>query len=174
MISLKRLGLVACMLVLAMLAMAPIAQAADNAHGGLYVTGGSTGQTLATSAAKLTAFTDAMAASSSSNDGDQSVTPVAASDYITLAAGGTYEIRWVACATADATTRVTYTLRDGSTAITGATASINHVASTAMTTGISFLYKPTSSCNLSVYAVAASGTPAVTVIDSQLVVVRLK
>lgn len=151
-----------------------IASTTNAQFGGLYVTGGSTAQTLSTSAAKLTAFTDAMAVNGATTEGDQSVTPSASNDYVTLMAGGVYEIEWIYSGTADATTRITYSLRDGSTAITGATASVNHVASTAMTSGIKFLYKPTATCNLSVYVVAASGTPGVTVIDSQLVVKRLK
>lgn len=169
---LRRLGLVAALIALCLIVLP--ATCANAQFGGLYVTGGSTGQTLATTAAKLTSFTDALAANGATQEGDRSVTPVAASDHVTLMAGGVYEIRWTYSGTADATTRITYSLRDGTTAITGATASVNHVASTAMGAGITFLYRPTSDCNLSVFAAAASGTPALTVIDSQLIVVRVK
>jgi hypothetical protein len=140
--------------------------------GGLTRTGAGAAQTLSTSAAKLDAFTAALP--STTTDGDQSVVASVADDNVAVVAGGVYVIRFSYSGTADATTAITYTIRDGSTAITGATATINHVASTGMSGSIDTVYRPTSTGAISVYAVAASGTPAITAVSSNLVIMRIK
>lgn len=166
-----KVGIAFAAIALALFSLSSV-HAADSSFGGLYASGASTAQTLSTTAAKVTAFTAAM--SESTDDGDQAVDAVAASDHVLLKANGVYEIRFLYTGTADATTKVTFTLRDAGTAITGASTGINHPASTAVSTGIAFIYKPTSDATLTVYAVAASGTPAITPTDMQLVVVRIK
>lgn len=164
------------MLAVIALAVSLLAASVANAqgYGGLYVNGGAAAQALSTSAAKITGFTAATA----KNDDDTSVVPVAASDHITLLAGGVYLIHFDCSAiigTADIT--VTYSLRNGATAITGAQCSAHAI--TGMTTrpvnsSMSFVYAPTSNATLSVYAASASGTPNLTPVDANLIVHRIK
>ena len=149
---------------------APQEAQAQKGWGGMYASGASAAQVLSTTAAKFTGFVTAMP--SSSTGGDTSVVSVVASDQITLAPGH-YNIRFDYSGTADAATLVTFTLRNGVTAITGASTRINHPISTNVTASISFLYNPTAAATLSVYAVAAAATPAITATDCQIVVTRL-
>lgn len=145
---------------------------ADGSYGGLYVSAGAAAQAMSTSAAKLTGFVTALPNDST----DVSVTPVAASDHITLVAGGVYLIHFDITAlvgTADIT--INYTLRDGSTAITGATCSMEAEAATTPTnTSMTFIYKPTAAATLSVYAASASSTPNLTPQHATLIVTRIQ
>lgn len=138
--------------------------------GGMYVSAGAAAQALSVTAAKFTGFVTALP--SSSANGDTSVVSVIASDHITLAPGH-YLIRFDYAGTADATTLVTFTLRNGATAITGASTRLNHPAATTVATSMSFIFNPTAAATLSVYAVSASGTPSITASDCQIVVCRL-
>ena len=145
---------------------------AQVAWGGMYASGAAAAQALSTTAAKFTAFTAALP--SSSTEGDLSVVSVIASDQVNVIANGSYLVRFSYSGTADATTLVTFSLRNGATAITGATTRVNHPASTSVTATIDFLYKPTADAVVSVYAQSASGTPNITATDCQLTIVRLK
>ena len=166
-----RFGLMLVAVVAAMFGSFAGESKAQNAFGGMYASGAAVAQALSTSAAKVTGFVTALP--SSSDAGDQSIVTAIASDQVALVPG-TYMVRYSYAGTADATTLVTFTLRNGSTAITGASTRVNHPASTTVTATIDFLYTPTANATLSVYAVAASGTPSITPVDAQLVVVRLK
>ena len=166
-----RFGLMLVAVVAAMFGSFAGESKAQNAWGGMQASGAAVAQALSTTAARLTAFTAALP--SSSTDGDLSITTTIASDTMTLVPG-TYLIRYSYSGTADATTLVTFTLRNGTTAITGASARVNHPASTSVTANIDTLFSPTATATLNVFAVAASGTPSITATDAQLVVVRLK
>ncbi len=155
----------------ALLAMSSVSYG-QGSWGGMYVTAGAAAQALSVTAAKFTGFVTALP--SSATNGDTSVTTVIASDQVTLAANGSYMISYSYSGTADATTLITFSLRDAGAAITGATTRVNHPAATNVTAVINFIYKPTVDATLSVYAVAASGTPSITATDAQLVIRRLE
>jgi hypothetical protein len=167
----RRFGLMLIAVVAAMFGSFAGESKAQNAWGGMYASGAAVAQALSTTAAKVTGFVTALP--SSSTDGDQSIVTAIASDQVALAPG-TYLVRYSYSGTADATTLVTFSLRNGVTAITGASTRVNHPASTSVTANIDFIFTPTAAATLSVYAVAASGTPSITPTDCQLVVVRLK
>lgn len=145
---------------------------AQLAVGGLTRTGAGVAQAMSTTAAKVTAFTAALP--STSANGDLSVVASVADDQVAVVAGGIYVIRFSYTGTADATTAITYSLRDGSTEITGAAATINHVASTSMSGSIDTVYRPTAAGVISVFAASASGTPNITATASNLVVMRIQ
>lgn len=145
---------------------------AQLAVGGLTRTGAGVAQALSTSAAKFTAFTAALP--STTTDGDQSIVASVANDNVAVVAGGVYVIRFSYSGTADATAAITYSIRDGATAITGAEATINHPASTSVSGSIDTVYRPTAAGTLNVYAVAGTGTPNITATTSNFVVMRIK
>lgn len=144
------------------------------AYGGLYVSGGSTAQALAVTAAKMTGFVTALP--SSSSHGDQSVVSTAASDVVTVKAGGTYLVHFDCSAvvgTADI--EVAFTLRAAATAITGATCTMEVETSAGPTNAsMTFLYTPAADAALSIYVASESSTPNFTPVDAQLVVVRVR
>lgn len=148
------------------------AHAQGNAYGGLYVSGGSTAQTLSTTAAKMTGFTTALPSSA----GDTSVVPSAANDNIALLANGVYLIKLDVTALVDtADIQITFALRDGTTAITGAQCKLEAEAAAVPTNAsMSWIYKPTAAGTLNVYVASESGTPDLTPVDCQLTVVRIK
>lgn len=167
----KKFSVFLLAIIVAMLFCAGTVSAADTPFGGMYVSGGSTGQALSTTAAKVTLFAGDFP--SSSSDGEQSIVSSNSTDTITLAPGA-YKITWTYSGTADATTAITFTLRDAGAAITGASSKINHPASTAVTGAITAIYRPTSTATITLYAAAASGTPTITATDMQMVITRLK
>lgn len=170
MVKSKLFGMVAACVAL-FCSFASVADA-QLAVGGLTRTGSGVAQPLSTTPAKVTAFTAALP--STSTNGDQSVVAAVADDQVAVVAGGIYVIRFSYTGTADATTAITFSLRDGSTAITGADATINHVASTSMSGSIDTVYRPTANGLINVFAVAASGTPGITATASNLVVMRIQ
>ena len=148
------------------------ANAQRNAYGGLYVLDGATTQALATTAAKLTAFTTVT--ESSTQDG--SIVPSVSGDNIALLANGVYLIHLdVTASVGTADIQVTYALRNGSTAIAGAECRHEgEAADVPSNASLTWIYKPTAAATLNVYVESESSTPNLTVIDAQLVVVRLQ
>lgn len=145
---------------------------AQLAAGGLTKTGAGAAQALSTTAVKFTAFTDLLP--STSTDGDKSVVASVANDNVAVVKGGLYLIRFAYAGTGSSTDAVTFSVRDGSTAIDGAQSTVNHAASTSVSATIDTIYKPTADGSLSVFAVAAANTPSVTATASNLVVIRIK
>lgn len=162
------------LLAASLLALPAHAQFSGGAHGGLYVSGGSTAQALSTTAAKMTGFVTALP--SSSSGGDTSVVSTAASDIVSVKSGGTYLIHFDCTAemgTADIAAN--FTLRAGATAITGATCKLlAENTSVPTNASMTFLYTPTADVDLSIYVASASATPNFTPVDAQLVVVRIR
>ena len=168
----SKIWLIFSVVVLACFAMSPDVQAQRIAYGGLYVVDGSTAQSLSTTAAKMTGFTAVTEATS----GDVSVVPSAANDNVALLANGVYLIHLDVTASIDtADIEVTYALRDGTTAITGAECRHEgEAAGVPSNASLTWIYNPTAAGTLNVYVESESGTPDVTPIDAQLVVVRLR
>ncbi len=142
-------------------------------YGGLYVSGGETAQALSTTAAKMTGF--AAVAESGADDGDQSVVATLADDTVTLLGGGTYLVSFdITALVGTADIQVAFTLRNGTTAITGATCGLEAEAADVPTNAsMTWIYRPTADAVLSVYTASESGTPNLTPVDAQLSVVRI-
>lgn len=145
-----------------------------NAFGGLYVTGGSTGQALSTTAARMTGFTTAYVGTST-REGDQSVVPVAASDWVTLKPG-TYLVNFDCSGTnSTANVGITADLRAGTTAVATVPKGRNEAPAINGNCPISFsgTFVVSTEANYSVFLVAASGTPSYTPVEANLSFVRL-
>lgn len=147
------------------------AQESNAQYGSLFVSGGSTAQALATTAAKMTGF----ATLGATNPQDTSVTPALAADTITVKGGGRYMVRFDSTAlmgTADI--QVTYTLRNGATAITGAACAFEaEDVAVPVHTGFHFIYEPAADAVLSIYVASESATPNLTPVHAQFSVVRM-
>lgn len=144
-----------------------------NAYGGLHVTGASSAQALATSAAKMTGF--AVATSGSSSDGDQSIVPVLASDHVTLKPGR-YMVNFSCSAlVASANVEVTYDLRAGTTAVSTVPKAVVEASDAGAMTCASFngQFTVATEANYSVYVASESGTPNLTPEEASLSFVRL-
>lgn len=145
-----------------------------NAFGGLYVTGGSTAQALATSPAKMTGFAAAYTGSSA-RDGDQSIVPVLASDHVTLKPG-VYLVNFHCAANvASLNVEVTYDLRAGANVVATVPRARVEASDAAAVTNASFsgIFTVATEANYSIYVASESGTPNLTPVDANLSFVRL-
>ena len=147
---------------------------AEGAYGGMYVTGGSTAQALAVTAAKMTGFVTALPGSATF--GDTAVSEDVANDEIDLDAGGVYLIHLdVTAQMGTADIAATLQLAGGGTVITGATCSlIGEVAGADTNTSMTWLYVPATDLALSVYVKSASATPDFTPVNAQLIVHKIR
>jgi hypothetical protein len=158
-------------IVAAITGLLGISNQANAQYGSIYVSGGSTAQALATTAAKMTGF----ATLGATNVQDSSVTPALAADTITVKGGGRYLVKFDCTAlmgTADI--QVAFGLRNDTTAVAGATCAFEaEDAAVPVHTGMHWIYEPTDDAVLSIYVASESATPNLTPVHAQFSVIRI-